>query len=1055
MKRALICILFGAALAGGLPAALAAPEPFEAVPLTDKGGERHAARIVLAEGVAPAGWDWEALRRAPSKTTAADPLYSALLYLQEGLQRMTGALPEVAISGDLSRGIVLVTDATAPPELRDDPEVKEALASRSRDGFDANEAFFIRTEKERTLIVANRVEGLTHGVTALLESIGYEVLGMGPNWTHVPDFHERPLVFRLEVAERPGFYIRFLAPTTAQNRGVGTLSGVTLTDPADEPVQESYRRWQVGTRQMGGWSMPRIRGGHALGHYHRPVAMAMRDENKTEGFLFKHVIIGEASERPAASPENEGTFWINRGEAGSRPDCYLSNGKEWEPRNLVSRLAGASLDLTSELTRRVILEQFKARAEEAFAAAPDEPFHFSTDPEDGSPQFARIREMVKNPEWYPAWLEERGRSFGSYRLHGFKGIDQPTEKWDGNSPSDIVYGFNNWLLWEYDRYIDSLPPEQQVTATGKSKKASVYCNLLSYNYHDVPPHFNLDPRIRIKIAGFPKNRGRGMWASLVTSSDMAAAYRVLLPDVPSVVYEIWSQAYFHDTSAGNITGSPSAAEIAQKVHRDYEVGIRGFETETDFNFGKFGLRYYLTTKMLWNPSLSATELDAIRDQWLQRSFGAGWNEMKAYYDFMVPNDSRINSPHRWAQATRMIDAAWQKAHEAGEVDAVRRLDDLKQFWYFYYLVESGQTAADSPALREFLWKGQSSYMTAMVMVAKRFFNGKHQLAKILDESLTAGPAHYSAGETAAWWKKVLDFWPQQQVAEFSDALLADGTRGSEVDLNDLVAIPAFSSDNATGTTGNLIVYNYNPGKLLMKQDARFFSTAREAGEEIGFKLAWPEQVAGRSTLNIARHVPYGISWWDAAAKEWHQEVDFTQTEVPSNPVVKGDGTKWFVAEGRFNAPRPGTYRVDVGGGGITSRLTSLDYDLESDSAKGAGGQTYAIPLSVSRGGPLPWYFYIPRGTRQLHFEMASGSTANLVLYKGTPGRDGTWASTRRIRIQQGGVNRIELKEGEDGSVAVFETATLPYLYSIPMLFAKTPSALLLPRAVARADGLLQ
>ena len=35
--------------------------------------------------------------------------------------------------------------------------------------------------------------------------------------------------------------------------------------------------------------------------------------------------------------------------------------------------------------------------------------------------------------------------------------------------------------------------------------------------------------------------------------------------------------------------------------------------ETDFNFGKYGLAYYLMSKVLWNARLTAEQLDAIRD----------------------------------------------------------------------------------------------------------------------------------------------------------------------------------------------------------------------------------------------------------------------------------------------------------------------------------------------------------------------------------------------------------------------------------------------------------
>ncbi len=1027
----------------GAGPAFAAPEPFVAVP-----ADGTPAPIIITPDLVPEGWTFEEVRSQPLHKTQTDSLYATLNYLREAVTKMTGKEPEIRVgTADDATGVILTTRDSAPPEAKENAAIKKALAAERPDGIDAAEAYYGKSEKGRVLIVANRADGISAGIVALLESVGYEVLGMGPNWVHVPDFTGRDLVFNWEETSRPGLYNRLLAPTTGQDRGVGTLARVTLSHPPDETVYESYRRWRVGTRQLG-QSMPRIRGGHALVRYHRPVIQAMHDQEKTEGFLFPKVIIGEESERPAADTSNEGVFWINRGEKGKLPRCFLSDGKEWNERDLLHRGAGASLDLTSELTRRVILDTLIERSEKAFAETPDKAFYFSTDPEDGSPQYARIREMVKNPEWYPAYLKERGKSFGPYRLHGFRGIDQPTERWDGNSPSDIVYAFNNWLLAEYDRYIDGLPPEQQVTATGQPKKSSVYCNLLSYNYHDVPPHFNLDPRIRIKIAGFPKNRGRGQWANLRSETDMAAAYRELLPQVPSVIYTIWSQAYFHDYSSGNIKGSMTAEEIALQVREYYEAGVRGVESETDFNFGKYGLRYYLLTKMFWNPELTPEALTALRDRWFQRAFGSASEEMRAYYDFMAPKPSLVNSPSTWGRAIRLLDAAGKKAIAAGDRVASQRIDEVKQFWYFYYLVESGQATKTSDALKEFLWKGQTSYMTAMVMVAKRVFDGRYRVPELVGDELATGPAHYTPEETAAWWEKILAYWPQEEVISFADTTLANGRRGSEVDLNDLVAIPQFAQ---APEEKNYVAYNYQPGPLLNRQDARFYTIATREGEEIGFRMVWPEELPKRKP-NSARDVAYGVSRWDAQAKEWRQEVDLTQTEVPATRVEREDGSAWFVAEGRYKAPAAGTYLVEVGPGAVASRLTSLDYDLQRETARGTGGQTYAIPLEGSTLTPRLWYFYLPKGTRHLHLESTSRGTITVELRKGLPG--GEWSAGRRIQLRDWGVKRIALREGEDGSVAVLESKAMPYLYSVPMLSAKTPAALLIPRAVAEADGLL-
>jgi hypothetical protein len=249
------------------------------------------------------------------------------------------------------------------------------------------------------------------------------------------------------------------------------------------------------------------------------------------------------------------------------------------------------------------------------------------------------------------------------------------------------------LLREFDKWIEARPQRERVTASGTSKKSLVRCSGLSYNYHDVPPNFNLDPRLRVLIAGYPKHRGRDKWKHFTTQIDMAKAFQVMLPHEPSADYWIISLTYSYDTGwYYGIRGSDSAATMARRIQDEYAAGFRAFNFEMDFNFGKMGLAYYLYSKMLWDPHLTAAQLGAIRDRWLQRAFGNGWREMKAYYDFMTPekftcqpagNWAQCNAPGNWAKAIRFIDAADKRIDGAKEPGAQRRLDDVKQFWYFY------------------------------------------------------------------------------------------------------------------------------------------------------------------------------------------------------------------------------------------------------------------------------------------------------------------------------------------------------------------------------------
>ncbi|MEO6846755.1 MAG: hypothetical protein ABI254_05825, partial [Chthoniobacterales bacterium] len=294
--------------------------------------------------------------------------------------------------------------------------------------------------------------------------------------------------------------------------------------------------------------------------------------------------------------------------------------------------------------------------------------------------------------WYPEYLEKEKLPWGRpYVLNGFKGLNQPKETWEPASASDNLYAFANYLLHEYDKWIDSLPKEQQVTSSGKSKKALIRSSMQSYNYHDVPPNFNLDPRVRSGVAPFPKNRGIGKWENIVTQEDMSRALQIMIPEQASSNYSFYSFSFYADGGAGGIPAvwdaSPKA--IADIYHRYYEVGFRAISYEMDYNFGKYGLGYYLASKMLWNVNLSVKDLDAIRDRWMQRSFGSAWKEMKAYYDFLLPKNYPVNTPNAWGKATRLLDAADKKLTTLHEPEAQRRVDDVKQYWYVHYLFDSG------------------------------------------------------------------------------------------------------------------------------------------------------------------------------------------------------------------------------------------------------------------------------------------------------------------------------------------------------------------------------
>src|SRR5687767_3659560 len=80
--------------------------------------------VVQHDPATQTGFDFaEASTKYTYEGSDAARLRDAVVYLREGVRRMTGRELEVISGNDLSSGVVLTTLAAAPPAVRDDPEV--------------------------------------------------------------------------------------------------------------------------------------------------------------------------------------------------------------------------------------------------------------------------------------------------------------------------------------------------------------------------------------------------------------------------------------------------------------------------------------------------------------------------------------------------------------------------------------------------------------------------------------------------------------------------------------------------------------------------------------------------------------------------------------------------------------------------------------------------------------------------------------------------------------------------------------------------------------------
>jgi len=100
-----------------------------------------------------------------------------------------------------------------------------------------------------------------------------------------------------------------------------------------------------------------------------------------------------------------------------------------------------------------------------------------------------------------------------------------------------------------------------------------------------------------------------------------------------------------------------------------------------------------------------------------------------------------------------------------------------------------------------------------------------------------------------------------------------------------------------------------------------------------------------------------------------------------------------------------------------------------------------------------WWFYVPKGTTTLDLQYSTDGTRNVTIYKRSG--SGFVVSRGPLPLVDAGVKRVPLTPDEvaAGCLASFTKAPPPYFYSIPSLWAKSQSQLLVPRKIAERDGL--
>lgn len=166
---------------------------------TDRSARPAPTTLRLAKG-------GKALQKIVLAPQASEAVQATAAYLASKLEKISGARFEVTV-GDGRRGIVLGTIRDFPvAELEKPLELRPVVEGTClRNGV---EAYGIRTESERLLLLGGGDLGVSHAASRFLDLLGYRRFYPAPEWEIVPSLPE--LAFNHNETDRPAILSRVI-----------------------------------------------------------------------------------------------------------------------------------------------------------------------------------------------------------------------------------------------------------------------------------------------------------------------------------------------------------------------------------------------------------------------------------------------------------------------------------------------------------------------------------------------------------------------------------------------------------------------------------------------------------------------------------------------------------------------------------------------------------------------------------------------------------------------------------------------------------------------------
>jgi Domain of unknown function (DUF4838) len=515
--------------------------------------------------------------------------------------------------------------------------------------------------------------------------------------------------------------------------------------------------------------------------------------------------------------------------------------------------------------------------------------------------------------------------------------------------------------------------------------------MYAYNEHSVPPSFPLEPNLHVQLtAGF--NLGPYRHEQLVE----------MWPKVSKnfgayVYYSLWG--WDADKLPGGL--APNLAASQEMLKKYLKGGAISFQAEAGNNWGLCGRGYYVTSKLLWNPEVNVSE--TLTD-FYDKAFGPAAPAMKRYYERLAPDSYPLISRSLVGEAFRDVDEASRLAKD--RPDVLARIDQMKHYLRYVHL----------------RWQ---------------IDHEKNQAAKkkLTLEALTFG--YRTRYEYMNHWAAIWQDWSVRAAAEFNEPTWA---RTSKESKPWAVDAPVTSEETAA----------------WFREGQKYFPARANAVPEINFSndlvpVAFPDakpvalsqhyQGFAKFILYSHRGEPLELEITPGLIPGYRGRADASYTlkdlegQVAAEGTFKLEPSKHAVV---MKAPRAGAY------------VFEFNDSAAGWSIKAKPGQSVVLleerPRSFNHSGTMQeLFFYVPKGTTTLHYFWHGGPHKVLGPNK---------QLIRDVQATDDIVN-VAVPPGAAGKVWSFSPCAHGRLwfFNAPNCFAASPGGLLVPRELAKADGL--